>query len=64
MRSSDSYARCGSCRREYFNVAATRRCPHCGHRLRWLPRHAMTWAMGLIALLLLAYAMVEIAGAA
>jgi DNA-directed RNA polymerase subunit RPC12/RpoP len=48
---SDTYVRCSSCRNEVFREL--RRCPHCGHRLRWKLKSLLVWlAAGTIAVLL------------
>ena len=52
-----SYVRCRSCRRSVF--IATRRCPHCGHLMRWNTKPVLIWLAAAILGALLSYALVQ-----
>ncbi len=62
MTSSGYYVRCRSCQRNYFYVAQARHCPHCGQRIRWLPKHLKVWVLVMIVMALVTFGIVDMAG--
>ncbi|MBE0620718.1 MAG: hypothetical protein IH605_09020 [Burkholderiales bacterium] len=44
---NDTYVRCSSCHKEVFRKL--RRCPHCGHGMRWKLKSLVVWLAAAMA---------------
>ena len=53
-----SYVRCRSCHHSVF--IETRRCPHCGHMMRWNLKPFFIWLAAAILGALLSYGLVQL----